>query len=44
MSISEIAMQLNFEDNSYFTKFFKKYVGKTPEAFRNQYNISFESH
>lgn len=43
-SISEIAMQLNFEDNSYFTKFFKKYAGKTPEEFRKQYHIGFESH
>lgn len=34
MSISEIAWQLNFADNSYFTKFFKKQAGITPEAFR----------
>jgi AraC family transcriptional activator of pobA len=34
MSISEIAWQLNFADNSYFTKFFKKQTGITPEAFR----------
>jgi AraC-like DNA-binding protein/mannose-6-phosphate isomerase-like protein (cupin superfamily) len=34
MSISEIAWQLNFTDNSYFTKFFKKQAGITPEAFR----------
>jgi AraC-like DNA-binding protein len=33
-SISEIAYKLNFEDNSYFTKFFKKYVVVTPEEFR----------
>jgi AraC family transcriptional activator of pobA len=34
MSISEIAWQLNFADNSYFTKFFKKQAGITPETFR----------
>ncbi len=33
-SISEIAFELQFEDNSYFTKFFKKYEGITPEKFR----------
>ncbi|WP_236652815.1 helix-turn-helix transcriptional regulator [Chitinophaga vietnamensis] len=32
--ISSIAYQLNFQDNSYFTKFFKKYAGVTPEEFR----------
>lgn len=34
MSIAAIAYQLNFADNSYFTKFFKKYAGTTPEEFR----------
>ena len=34
MSIATIAWQLNFADNSYFTKFFKKYTGQTPEDFR----------
>lgn len=34
LSISQIAYQLNFTDNSYFTKFFKKYCGMTPEEFR----------
>jgi AraC-like DNA-binding protein len=37
-SISEIAFQLNFPDNSYFTKFFKKYTGNTPEGFRKLYH------
>lgn len=32
--ISEIATKLNFEDQSYFIKFFKKYEGLTPEKFR----------
>lgn len=34
LSISEIAYQLDFQDNSYFTKFFKKSTGFTPEVFR----------
>lgn len=32
--ISEIAFKLNFDDQSYFIKFFKKYEGLTPEKFR----------
>ena len=36
VSISEIAYKLNFNDNSYFTKFFKKEVGITPDAFRKK--------
>jgi len=44
ISISEIAMQLSFEDNSYFTKFFKKYAGKTPEEFRKEYHIGLKNH
>jgi len=36
LSVSEIAYQLNFNDNSYFTKFFKKHEGLTPEEFRKQ--------
>jgi len=34
LSISEIAYKLNFSDNSYFSKFFKKHVGVGPEEFR----------
>ena len=37
LSIAEIGYQLNFPDNSYFTKFFKKYTGTTPENFKKQY-------
>ncbi|MDM1514705.1 helix-turn-helix domain-containing protein, partial [Myroides odoratimimus] len=33
-SISEIAYNLNFSDSSYFTKYFKRYVGTTPKVFR----------
>jgi AraC-like DNA-binding protein len=36
INISQIAAELGFIDNSYFTKFFKKYVGFTPEIFRKQ--------
>jgi AraC family transcriptional activator of pobA len=34
LTISEIALKLGFEDNSYFTKFFKKLTSLTPEEFR----------
>jgi AraC-like DNA-binding protein len=34
LNITAIADKLNFTDNSYFTKFFKKYTGLTPEEFR----------
>jgi AraC-like DNA-binding protein len=34
-SVSQIANQLGFEDAPYFTRYFKKYVGQTPEAFRH---------
>lgn len=37
LPISTIAYELNFSDNSYFTKFFKKHVGMTPEEFRKQF-------
>jgi len=36
LSISEVSYQLNFNDNSYFSKFFKKQVGMTPEEFRRK--------
>ena len=36
LSVGDIAQELNFPDNSYFVKFFKKYTGATPEAFRNK--------
>ena len=35
LSVSEIANQLNFEDQSYFTKFFKRETGFTPIQFRS---------
>ena len=36
-TVSEIAYKLNFSDNSYFTRFFKKETGVTPEVFRAKY-------
>lgn len=36
LNITSIADRLNFADNSYFTKFFKKYTGQTPEEFRKK--------
>jgi len=36
LDIAEIAYKLNFEDNSYFSKFFKKQVGLTPGEFRKE--------
>lgn len=36
VSISEIAWQLSFKDNSYFTRFFKKHTSLTPEQFRTR--------
>ena len=35
LSVSEIANQLNFEDQSYFTKFFKRETGITPIQYRS---------
>jgi AraC-like DNA-binding protein len=35
LSIKEIASQLNFEESSYFIRFFRKQTGLTPIAFRN---------
>jgi len=34
LNVSEIANQLNFEDQSYFTKFFKRETGMTPLQYR----------
>ncbi len=35
LSVSEISYKLNFDDNSYFNKVFKKQTGLTPKRFRN---------
>jgi AraC-like DNA-binding protein len=39
-SIADIGYRLGFRDNSYFTKFFKKYTGITPETFRRDLPVS----
>jgi AraC-like DNA-binding protein len=39
-SIAVIGYNLGFTDNSYFTKFFKKYTGLTPEDFRRELKSS----
>jgi AraC-like DNA-binding protein len=36
-SVSEIAYELNFSDNSYFSKFFKRLQKETPEQFRKRF-------
>lgn len=38
LMISQIADALHFEDNAYFTRFFKKYTGQTPEGFRASFD------
>lgn len=35
-TVGQVADDLGFEDASYFTRYFKKYVGHTPEAFRQR--------
>lgn len=37
-TISQIAYELYFEDNSYFSKFFKANTGLTPAEFRKSIN------
>lgn len=36
LSVSEVASQLNFEDQSYFTKFFRRETGLTPIQYRTE--------
>jgi AraC-like DNA-binding protein len=35
LQIQEIGYSLGFESSTYFIRLFKKYVGVTPEAYRN---------
>ena len=39
LNINEISDRLNFTDNSYFSRFFKKQEGITPEEFRKKLKI-----
>ena len=39
-SVTEIAYSLDFQDNSYFTKFFKKLTNTTPKEFRKRNNLA----
>lgn len=39
-TISEVAVQVGFEDQSYFTRLFRKYEGMTPTAFRKMIEMS----
>ncbi|MBP6334632.1 MAG: helix-turn-helix domain-containing protein [Bacteroidia bacterium] len=41
-SIKEIATELNFEDPSYFTKFFKTHTENTPEQFRQTFREKYQ--
>lgn len=38
LSVTEIAYQFNYADQSYFTRFFKNQTGQTPVEFRKQNN------
>lgn len=40
MTISEVAYKLNFKDTSYFSRFFRKQTGDSPEAFRQKHQSS----
>lgn len=37
LAVSEVAFQLGYEDNSYFSRFFKKNTGETPGEFMKRY-------
>ena len=37
MTVKEIAYSLNYEDNAYFVRFFKKHTGISPTSFRKQF-------
>jgi len=40
LSVKEIAYQLGFSDQSYFSRFFRKHSGITPEQFRKQFSAT----
>lgn len=37
-SIQEVALELNFPNQSFFGKYFKKHTGMSPQAYRKQYD------
>ncbi|HEX2629019.1 MAG TPA: helix-turn-helix transcriptional regulator [Chitinophagaceae bacterium] len=39
-TVAEIAYELNFQDNSYFNRFFRKNTGLTPDGFRKKFSIT----
>ena len=43
-SVKEIAHELGFEDHTYFSRVFKKTVGRTPLAFRTEYGRAKPNH
>ena len=40
LNIAQVADELGFDDPSYFGRYFRKYVGQSPEAFRQNGNLS----
>lgn len=36
--VSEIAYSLGYDDASYFTRLFKRHIGKSPQQFRQSFN------
>ena len=39
-SVNQVAYLLNFEDDSYFIRFFKRETGMTPKAYKKQHIAS----
>lgn len=44
MSLADIGARLQFNDQSYFTKVFKKHTGMTPKQFRTQNSAAAKNH
>jgi AraC family transcriptional activator of pobA len=43
-SVKEIAHELGYEDHTYFSRIFKKVVGRTPMAFRTEFGMAQPRH